>query len=164
MAAVDNYLHLFFYNYLAQENWDPVKVVNEAKTKMKNKAKSQIRQRAIGSEEVEREFEKLYNLTPDEMGNIPIEMDSKTLEIMDSFDQNIKKLISVIDTGKAKIDDAKELADNTLADMNNMLNLGAQTGGLTGAAEEQLKNAMRDLRKAKTMMSTKGNGGSRTKG
>ena len=164
MAAVDNYLHLFFSNYLAEANESPERVVERAKTKIKNKAKSQIRQRAAGSEEVEKEFESLYNLTPDEMGNIPIEMDSKTLEIMDSFDQNIKKLISIIDTGKARIQDAKELTDNTLEDMNNMLNLGAQTGGLTEAAEEQLKNAMRDLRKAKTMMSTKGNGGSRTKG
>ena len=164
MAAVDNYLHLFFSNYLAETNESPERVVERAKTKIKNKAKSQIKQRAAGSEEVEKDFESLYNLTPDEMGNIPIEMDPEASEILGSYDQNISKLISAIEKGETTIKEAQKLTDDALTDIDNMLNLGAQTGGLTGAAEEQLRIAMEELRRARAMMGTKGNGGSRKKG
>ena len=159
MAVAIKYLHLFFANYLDEISENPEEIVRKAKDRIKENAKKQIAQRMEGSEEIEKEFESLYNLTPDKMGNIPLVMDKTALEIMDSFDSNIKNLISAIEKGDTIIKDAKKLTDDALADMQNMLALGAQTGGLTGAAEEELRIAMGQLKKAKTMISTKGNKG-----
>ena len=141
------YLYLFYADYLA-ENGSPYGAINTAKNAIKQKALSQMKQRSASSVEVEHLFEQKYNLHENDFGSIDFLNTKEFNDInvsLTTFDTAIGRFKELLSQNK-QIAEMQEQGRLCVSAIEDILQKGAQTGGLADGAIAQVKRGLEKLR------------------
>jgi hypothetical protein len=151
------YLHLFYSDYVG-DNGDPISILNAAKQKIKNDALKRFSKTYVDSTMVEQAFEQKYALKPDDFGAIDItnfQYFSHANAFMLEFDTAIGELKKIIQEG-GTVAKAQKLGQEAILSIDELLKIGARSGGLADGAMSQLKDGIKRLRQAHSMIKYKG--------
>lgn len=151
MAINNDYLYLFYGNYLEKESINPYAVINNAKEEVKRvglnrlvKTRTALRKQKTGFEEG---LLDLYGLTPEEFG-IKI-AEAPIMTSLNDFDQaqNLleRSLGETTDTLVASTAIAR-----IINDLDIILTEGAKLGGLTAGSIQQAKSYYHQIEKLQT--------------
>ena len=142
------YLYLFYEDYIASSSIDPYAVISKTKEQIKQASLSKIQIRARGSLETERLFEELYSLNEnrDEFANLHVQEKYQEANIiLSDFDDAISKLKNLAKEGNADVSSAIILGNKIIQSIDNILILGAKTGGLAEGAVSQVEHFKMDM-------------------
>ena len=141
---MSNYLHLYYADYIQEEN--PQNVLNIAKQIIKQKALEKLIVTAEESEQTERQLTELYKLEGDqlitnwakEISNNEI---TNSMFDIDSAFSLLKKYIG--DKNPAA---AVAIGNQIISKIDSVLLIGAKTQGLASSAIQEIKNQLIDLK------------------
>ncbi len=147
------YLYLFYGDYVG-ENGNPYNIITGVKENIKRKALQRFQKAYSSSAEIEQAFEKKYGLKSDEFGRIDF-LSTKTFAeantSMSNFDAAISELKRLISDG-GTVKDMEEEGRRAVQAIDNLLIKGAQLGGLTDGAYNQLKDGLKRLRHVRSLI------------
>ena len=147
------YFYLFYGDYVTDNNINPYDIISEAKQKIKQKALDKIKIKSNESKKVEQEFEHLYNIQPEDFADDgSLNLDSvlnigKWKEVnssMINFDNAIREWGNAVDV----LSEAQE----AIKAIDEVLRLGASTGGLADGAMETARTWKKKLQALKWAM------------
>lgn len=144
------YLHLFYEDYIAGDgpSTDPYAIITAKKEEIKQNGLAKIKAKAQGSSLIEQEFEKLYSLNDktDEFANVHVQAGLKEANlILTDFDQAINELKKLAKEGNANVGEAVVLGNQVVRAIDNILAIGAQTGGLGEGAYNQVQSFKQEM-------------------
>lgn len=139
------YLHLFFEDYVNQgesANFNPYAEIWKAKTTIKNLANSKLKAK-IGSLNSVPDIEELYSLKEGDFSGLGGDVQERWQQAnaaMADFDAAIAALKQLIKEKDTDVDYATYLSDMITNSIDQILLMGAQTGGLADGAISQIRN------------------------
>ena len=139
--AIKNYLYLFYGNYLEKENVDPYAIINTAKQDIKTAGMRKIKDLRAGlnaqRSSFESELQKLYGLTPQDF-QAKLETNF-AMKLLTDFEAAQRQLEEGLSKAETDIDLGNEIA-KAIAALDQILELGANLGGLTAGSVEKAKS------------------------
>lgn len=135
------YLYLFYDNYVNYNHINAIDIINETKQSIQSAAINKLKTASANSFAAERDFQQLYNLDGYEIANPIVSARLKqTNLIMADYDAAATELKNLLAEGK-DVTRAISEGSRIIQDMDRMLLLGAQTGGLGASACQELISA-----------------------
>lgn len=160
-----SYFYLYYGDYIAESGVNPYKIIENAKTKIQKKALSQIKSRSEQSRTTEEEFEKLYNIQPEDFApDGDLKLDSvvdidrwKAVNAdMSNFDVSISAAVNALNKGVEEWNNRSEIlrqAQNAINSIDAVLRKGAETQGLTDGAMAEARKWKKKLQNLKANIS-----------
>lgn len=162
LASADRYrkgyLHLFYEDYLnkGNANFNPYSQIWEAKQKIKTIAEAQFSVGIAKSTQKQMLVEELFTLNEDDFSQLRPEDAQNGLkssaESMGSFDAAINRLQTLVKEGSQDVGAANELMDTIVESIDNILKLGASTGGMAQSAMDIISNENKRVAQVRSML------------
>ena len=151
------YLHLYYDDYLVENNSNPYLIIEQTKQKIKQRALSQMKIPLGSSAEREQEFEEMYGIKPEQFSdkgdmNPDAILDRERWKAvnmdMASFDDAIAAMQDGYENHTEGIDILQE-AQKAVNSIDAVLRKGAATAGLTDGAMEEARQWKKTLQQLK---------------